>query len=578
MNHLGKFGKLFIALTLSLFCLSGLAFAEQEYTITDKGYKVFNSSPQPNESVTWSGNTDSEGFASGEGILQWFINGKPTEKYEGGMLKGKLSGRGINTWGKGHRYEGAFVNGMRSGKGIYTSASGFRYEGEWNNSKYNGKGSWTRPNGESYKGDFVNGNAHGTGIATYVNGDRYEGDFVNDQRNGKGVYTFANGKRSAGIWENGKLIGAANTTASGNRAPASAKRAPIPSGEYSPYIGGSGWRFTDKGHMVFDEMIAADQSVTWTGGVDSQGYASGEGILCWYSREGKFFKKYEGTLLKGKRNGKGIETSPSEDGKHENRFEGAFVNDQKEGKGVSVWYEYGQRNSYEGDFVNDRWHGKGVRVWGNGDRYEGSFVKSKLTGYGILTLASGTVYEGEFIDGRRVLNQEEIAAKYPVGTKVEVVQWKRLFDSYGYAGIVRENDGSDVTLEVIAFINVNNDVEAAPASGGKRLVKGQDIGTLVTTSMRNITGYYKGDIQANSTSPMNLAGDYTIENQYDSSDNKMRIYSLKCSETGAWAEVLYFYNPQSYTWRTFDKKNRHWPEYNTSFHQVAVKACRGIVD
>ena len=149
------------------------------WVLTDKGSKVWYETPQLNETVTWSGSMDANGYAAGHGTLQWLQNGKPTNRYEGNMLNGKKSGKGIFVKTDGERYEGEFVDGKQSGKGILTWPSGNRYEG-----------------------DFVDGKRTGKGLLTWASGTRYEGDFVNDARHGFGIYTYHDGREISGKFEN----------------------------------------------------------------------------------------------------------------------------------------------------------------------------------------------------------------------------------------------------------------------------------------------------------------------------------------------------------------------------------------
>ena len=61
--------------------------------IADKnGCKVANPFPQPGESITWNGPCRN-GTADGEGLLQWYINGKVADRYEGTL---KLGGVAVN--------------------------------------------------------------------------------------------------------------------------------------------------------------------------------------------------------------------------------------------------------------------------------------------------------------------------------------------------------------------------------------------------------------------------------------------------------------------------------------------------
>lgn len=63
------------ALFISLFLVenTNIEAVEPNWIITDKGCKVWNPNPQPNESVTWSGECV-DGKANGNGILTWYKN------------------------------------------------------------------------------------------------------------------------------------------------------------------------------------------------------------------------------------------------------------------------------------------------------------------------------------------------------------------------------------------------------------------------------------------------------------------------------------------------------------------------
>ena len=122
------------------------------WIMTDKGYKVWSALPQPNETVTWSGGADENGYCTGNGVLEWFQRGQPRERYEGEMLNGKKSGKGIATYTNGQRYEGDFVDGEISGKGIYNYGNGARYEGDFVDNKHDGYGTFYYNNGTVQRG------------------------------------------------------------------------------------------------------------------------------------------------------------------------------------------------------------------------------------------------------------------------------------------------------------------------------------------------------------------------------------------------------------------------------------------
>ena len=78
-------------------------------TTSNKPCKVWNPTPQPNESVTWSG-VCKDGFATGKGILFWTENGKPDVEYDGEYVNGKRNGHGVMIFPDGKRVEGYWVN------------------------------------------------------------------------------------------------------------------------------------------------------------------------------------------------------------------------------------------------------------------------------------------------------------------------------------------------------------------------------------------------------------------------------------------------------------------------------------
>ena len=134
--------------------------------VTDtNGCKVWNPLPLHNESVTWSGPCK-DGYADGQGVMQWQHDGKLSTRVEATYIGGKATGAGSFVSGSGARFEGNFVDGRPSGKGVMTWPNGDRYEGEW-----------------------IQGERTGVGVLTRANGDRYEGDFVDGKWSGKGVFT-----------------------------------------------------------------------------------------------------------------------------------------------------------------------------------------------------------------------------------------------------------------------------------------------------------------------------------------------------------------------------------------------------
>src|ERR1700722_3526000 len=80
MAHTG-IPSLYLAFAIALATASGPVAAEpQAGWIADKksGCRVWNPSPEPEDSITWQGSC-ADGFAEGNGTLQWFSNGKQYE-------------------------------------------------------------------------------------------------------------------------------------------------------------------------------------------------------------------------------------------------------------------------------------------------------------------------------------------------------------------------------------------------------------------------------------------------------------------------------------------------------------------
>ena len=95
-------------------CCAVPAWAEGEVVwIADKnGCKVANPFPQPEETITWSGKCKN-GFAEGEGVLEWFVKGNSADRYEGMLKQGWAEGKGTLTRAEGSRYNGQWVRSLR---------------------------------------------------------------------------------------------------------------------------------------------------------------------------------------------------------------------------------------------------------------------------------------------------------------------------------------------------------------------------------------------------------------------------------------------------------------------------------
>ena len=116
---------------LPVVLLATTADAQQATWLADKnGCRVWDSTPAPGESVSWSGSCTG-GLADGYGTLVWYDNGRPGETYEGTLSHGHYTGHGKQVWPNGDKYEGDYVNDQADGSGTYTYANGAAYSGKW---------------------------------------------------------------------------------------------------------------------------------------------------------------------------------------------------------------------------------------------------------------------------------------------------------------------------------------------------------------------------------------------------------------------------------------------------------------
>ena len=78
------------------FTLLGLALvlllsscATPTWTTSKEGALIYNEYPKPDETVSWTGSTDSEGYAHGEGTATWRYSNSRYEIWKGRLEHGK---------------------------------------------------------------------------------------------------------------------------------------------------------------------------------------------------------------------------------------------------------------------------------------------------------------------------------------------------------------------------------------------------------------------------------------------------------------------------------------------------------
>lgn len=103
-----------IIVVLSLILFANAALAGDWILSSDTQCKLWNPNPVVNESITWSGPCV-DGIANGQGVVQWFLNGIPYDRYEGQVAAGRRHGLGVATYQNGVRVEGQFLDGLPNG-------------------------------------------------------------------------------------------------------------------------------------------------------------------------------------------------------------------------------------------------------------------------------------------------------------------------------------------------------------------------------------------------------------------------------------------------------------------------------
>jgi hypothetical protein len=147
-----------LVLALALSALARAAYSQDVEWIADKrGCKVANPYPRAGETITWTGECKN-GFAHGQGVLQWYLHGKEDDRYEGNLERGWAEGQGtLYKGGGGGKYEGEWQQSLQHGKGRYEDPDGSWYDGQWQNGKPHGSGQYRRPDGRIFMGQWREG-------------------------------------------------------------------------------------------------------------------------------------------------------------------------------------------------------------------------------------------------------------------------------------------------------------------------------------------------------------------------------------------------------------------------------------
>lgn len=285
--------KIICTLVLAIISTGVFADAPDAFVIGDPNCRIENPNPRQHERATWSG-ACKEGYADGDGILQWYFDDKPSSRYEGGMAHGLPNGTGVYVYASNIRYEGGFANGKMNGQGVLTKPDGYKLVATFENNKVVGIADVLYANGASYKGMYENGRQEGQGRMVYTDGYIYDGEWKDGKRNGHGILTGPNGYKLVATFEDDNAQG---------------------------------------------EVELHYSTDAWYAGMYKNGQREGNGRMTY--RDGAI---YFGEWKRGKRDGHGH--LENVDGTF---YDGDFKSDLYDGKGV---LKFSDGRKYEGNFKN----------------------------------------------------------------------------------------------------------------------------------------------------------------------------------------------------------------------------------
>jgi len=123
---------LFVCTTLLLFANGADGGGVYQHT-RDKRTLIWNNYPRRDDEPTWSGQRDSNGFATGYGTLTWYrvqraivtgsnipsakgrtVGAVVINRYSGKMVRGRFDGPVVNVDASGKMFHGRFVNGTKA--------------------------------------------------------------------------------------------------------------------------------------------------------------------------------------------------------------------------------------------------------------------------------------------------------------------------------------------------------------------------------------------------------------------------------------------------------------------------------
>lgn len=122
------------------------------------GCRILNKKPEEAEAIKYTG-VCKDGYANGNGKVEWFKNGKPNGVTTGDWLNGLPNGHVVHE-GVDSSFEGDYVDGKINGSGKVTLKDGSIYVGQFKSDQRSGRGllitaDKVRLEGEFFKNEFM---------------------------------------------------------------------------------------------------------------------------------------------------------------------------------------------------------------------------------------------------------------------------------------------------------------------------------------------------------------------------------------------------------------------------------------
>lgn len=96
---------------------------------TALGCRMWDWHPTPDDGAAWTGACPS-GAKSGHGVVQWFENGRPIDRFEGTFVAGRREGYGKYSWNESDWFAGSYKDDLPDGPGT-AHIAGEVFTGVW---------------------------------------------------------------------------------------------------------------------------------------------------------------------------------------------------------------------------------------------------------------------------------------------------------------------------------------------------------------------------------------------------------------------------------------------------------------